>query len=326
MRWSIVALIMLGVIAAASASLLTASLQSRPLQATVAPAQAAVLVAARPLAPLAVLTAADLSSHTLAVEHLPADALAEPVQAIGKVLVVPLQEGQVITSGAFAPTGPGSEMVTTLRPGMRAVALSLALDSSLHGLLYPGCIVDVLVAFRLGGQSGGEALSTNLLEGIQVLAIDDQVIGAAAPSSGESPAAAGGAGRRNNVLVTLMVDSHQAKALQLASEYGAVTLALRNPTDPSQADANATLLSGGRMAQLASMLESQVAAASQAEEGVPQQFLAVPEPTPTPEPVATPTPTPEPTPRPAPRPTPSWQIEILRAGASEIRSFPLDRP
>ena len=65
-------------------------------------------------------------------------------------------------------------------------------------------------------------------------------------------------GMRNNLLITLMVDSRQAEALQLAIEHGTIALAMRNPGDNEFFESDATLLSDGLLAQLAEMLGPQV--------------------------------------------------------------------
>ena len=324
MRWSILILIFLGLAAAASASLLTASLRTPNIQyIRETPEEGTVLVAARPLAALTRIGPDDVTSRTISLAQAPPHHLSDPVQAVGKVLIVPVVEGQPLTRTSFAPSGPGADMVTTLEPGMRAVTISLPPDSSLQGLLYPGCVVDVLSAFRVGRQEGGEALSTTLLESVRVLAIENRIVGMEQEETGRG--GANSSGRRGNVLVTLMVDSRQAKALQLASEFGTVSLALRNPTDGDVTDEDATLLSGGRMAQMASLLESRVAVGgnprpqrrddgpSRLERFMSRMMESAAQ-APSPEPAATPAPT--------PAPRPSWQIEILRAGTSETRSFP----
>ena len=79
-----------------------------------------------------------------------------------------------------------------------------------------------------------------LLQGIGVLAVDDKSVVSERESGPEasSPKAEG-----KRVLVTLMTNSTQAKALQLAVKYGAVSLALRNPLDAKRVDIDSTLLS-----------------------------------------------------------------------------------
>ncbi|MEK7326959.1 MAG: hypothetical protein AAB217_17080, partial [Chloroflexota bacterium] len=62
------------------------------------------------------------------------------------------------------------------------------------------------------------------------------------PSTPETAASAR-RGQRDRRLVTLMVNSNQAKALQLAAQYGVVSLALRNPLDTALVETDSTMLS-----------------------------------------------------------------------------------
>ncbi len=330
MRWSILLLIFLGLVAALSASLLAASLNSRNVRVIhSAPKEPVVLVARRMMEPLTVVRADDVTTRTAGTEAVQPHHLTDPLQAIGRSLIVPMEAGQVLTRSSFMPSGAGAELITTLKPGFRAVMLSLPPDSSLQGLLYAGGVVDVQVAFRVGGGAGGEALSTTLLEQIQVLSINDEIVGVDSAESQARPSSSAG---RRNLLITLMVDSRQAKALQLAHEYGTILLTMRNPTDAMPVDSEAMLLSRGQMARMATMLETQVTLNRPGEvdrqgpfdmgEWISQtmQFSGPAEPQDAPDPgwVVEP----EPVPVPASAPDPGWQIEILRAGASEVRSFP----
>jgi hypothetical protein len=78
-------------------------------------------------------------------------------------------------------------------------------------LLYPGCLVDVMVSYKLPSRDSKlEALSTTMLRGIQVLAIKRDIQG---------------------TLVTLVLDTEQAEVLSLAIENGSISLAVRNPLD-----------------------------------------------------------------------------------------------
>ena len=51
-----------------------------------------------------------------------------------------------------------------------------------------------------------------------------------------------------------MVDSKQAEALQLATDNGSISLAIRNPLDKKMVDMEATVLSQGRLANLGAVL------------------------------------------------------------------------
>jgi Flp pilus assembly protein CpaB len=95
------------------------------------------------------------------------------------------------------------------------------------------------------GSGTKEAMSMTLLQGVGVLAIDDtSVMSDPASSEPSTPETATSARRgRRDRLVTLMVNSNQAKALQLAAQYGAVSLALRNPLDTALVETDSTMLS-----------------------------------------------------------------------------------
>ena len=103
------------------------------------------------------------------------------------------------------------DLATQIPNGKRAVTIPVSSRDMPDGeLLYPGCIVDVLVAFEL---SGNTALFTTMLRRIQVLAIKRDPSGA---------------------LVTLLVDSKQAEALSLAAQQGRLSLSVRNPSDKKE--------------------------------------------------------------------------------------------
>jgi Flp pilus assembly protein CpaB len=145
-----------------------------------------------------------------------------------------------------------------LPEGMRAVSLSLSSSSISGGLLYPGCVVDVLASFRLSSSERGQALSTTLLRGINVLAVKGtSVVSQNAEGEDNSSSARSS---HSQLTVTLMVDPKQAEALQLASNQGSISLALRNPLDKSPVDTEATVLSQGRLAQLGSAMATAIVA------------------------------------------------------------------
>src|SRR6185503_8819315 len=83
------------------------------------------------------------------------------------------------------------------------------------------------------------ALTTTLLERVQVLAVEAKsvVSGSAETVGTDTSVAADAISRANRTRrVTLLVDTKQAKALQLGMEQGTLSLALRNPLDTGSAD------------------------------------------------------------------------------------------
>jgi len=100
------------------------------------------------------------------------------------------------------------EIATQIPNGKRAVTVSVSSrDMPERALLYPGCIVDVLVTYELSGKG---AVCKTMLSGIQVLTIKRGLRGA---------------------LVTVLVDSKQAEALSLAAQKSRLSLSVRNPSD-----------------------------------------------------------------------------------------------
>lgn len=84
-----------------------------------------------------------------------------------------------------------------------------------------------------------------LLQGVGVLAIDDVSVMSEATTSDPSASETANANRRGrrDRLVTLKVKPIQARALQLADEFGDVSLALRNPMDIAPVETDSTMLS-----------------------------------------------------------------------------------
>lgn len=307
---------MLGVAAAVAAAVLTASMQAKPLQDArqlIAP-DAQILVAARDVPAMTFLKADDCEQKTVPGEQAPDDCFAIPAQAAGKLLTVPVVAGQALTRNLFAPEGSGMHLAGMLDPGMRAVTVSLSDYCGLEGLLYPGCRVDVMGTFEIrGGQDKvGSAVSTALLENVLVMAVDREAVGA---TDEEKDEAESKPKYNKKILVTLMVDANQAEALQLGMEHGLISLAMRNPNDQQKGDQDATLLSEGRLAQLARLLDPTVGIAGATQKPNPNAAAAQPDPAPSP--TAT-----TPSQRKA---TPEVKVNVIRGIATETLSFPLPK-
>jgi Flp pilus assembly protein CpaB len=99
------------------------------------------------------------------------------------------------------------------------------------GLLYPGSVVDVIVS--VSSPTGArEAIATTLLQGAQVLAIGSQTVTSGQDFKDRSPGALNSKGQQTNTRqVTLLVTPKQAEILQLAAQYGVMSLTMRHPTD-----------------------------------------------------------------------------------------------
>ena len=247
MKWGIVILLLLGIVAAACAAVLmgtlgintSASEQKQPDKVEVAMAKVS-------LPAMTVITLAHINQETISRDELPKGRLVSPARIIGRVLAMPVVEGQVLTESCFVAEGTGSLLAASLPHGMRAFTISVSSKSMPdRALLYPGCVVDVLVSYKLSRSSVGEALSTTMLRGIQVLAISgDSVV--SDPETEEEKGTQKRSSSRG-ALVTLLVDTKQAEALQLAIENGNITLSIRNPLDRDEFDEDPSILNKGKL-------------------------------------------------------------------------------
>jgi pilus assembly protein CpaB len=243
MKWSIAGLLLFGLVAATSAAVLVASLQagSRPQPSS---GTVEFLVAASDLPRSKIVSPGSLATRKTPRAEMPEGALTNAVQVVGKVLAVPMVEGQPFTRTCFASEGSGFRVASVLPDGMRAMTLALVDYAGLHGLLYPGCTVDVLSAFRCGTSTRqSEALSKVLLEDVQVLAVEHETLVSGTETAEGKRRDGQSQSRTKRLLVTLMVDLEQAAALQLAMQHGNVSLALRNPLDKAPASSEGVRLS-----------------------------------------------------------------------------------
>lgn len=231
MKWSVIALVALGTVAALCATVLVGALRtSDRVDAAVEDAQAretTIVVAARDLSQGLILENDLIAVEQISLAAAPEDFISDPVLTVGKVLNAAMVKGQPILTTNFAE-GSGLRLAASLPPGMRAVGVDLGGSSGLHGLLYAGCNVDVLATSKPG--RGKDPVTRILLERVRVLGIEDQTI-----VSSEKTKAGSGRSYRRNEMVVLMLNAQQARVLQSAAALGSISLAMRHPLDASAA-------------------------------------------------------------------------------------------
>ena len=327
MKWSIVGLMLLGVVAAACAGMLVVSLRTG--SASVgdmmgmglgSAREVEVVVATRAMPAMTVVDAKSVAVETVPADEAPAGCFGNPIAVNGELLVVPVVEGQALTAACFASASLSARLGLTLAEGMRGVPL--ALDVSKTGLLDPGSVVDVLASFTLRPGAGGrrgDAISMTLLQRILVLTVDNRTVVSEAEGQDEATNPRG-RGARTERLVMLALDTAQANVLQLALKYGTVSLALRSPTDTDLVEIDTTLLSevsaefSDLLAQLA---EPQAPPLPDAESKEDDTRAAPPASTADASEATAP-----PEPRPA-RAKPIWETMVIRGGDVETQMFPL---
>lgn len=314
MKASVIGLVLVGFLAAASAAGLLVMMRiglfdgQEPQSAEVE-----VVVASADLAPMAAIRSESVKIEKVKRTEAPDGFISNPVQVIGRVLSVAVTAGQALTRKQFAADGTGIQFASALENGMRAVSLSLSDYSSLSGLLYPGCVVDVLAYLKPSYQGGGQSdpVSVTILKGVQVLGVEDQTI--VSTEKDEDPKAPHGDRPANKRwMVTLLVKPKDAQALQLAMENGRITLAMRNPLDgsPSVNEPMTTLneiLKGSSTQRMAPWSFSEALAKALA----PSPGLAA---------AVARSRADE---KPAPAKARSWDVQVLRGMESQVVSFPV---
>jgi pilus assembly protein CpaB len=264
MKWTIGLLVLLGVVAAVCAVLLVNAIRVDSSMQTVKKGEIAVVLAIKDLPAMTVLTADAIESGSVKTKEAPQGHFTNPIQIVGKILSKPIVKGEILTKANIISEGSGAQLAAALPPGMRAISLNMSSQSISGGLLYPGCVVDVLASFKLTGSasrnnSKGEAISTTLLHGIQVLAVAGESVISKSDAENEADKIKSKArSTTRNLTVTLLVDPRQAEALQLAALNGTISLAMRNPLDDEPVDYDATVLNRGKLSKLGALLGSTV--------------------------------------------------------------------
>jgi Flp pilus assembly protein CpaB len=257
MKFAVVILVVLGIVAAGAAAIFVQSMSF--FQQKEAP-QFDVLVAAADLLPRTALTEAQVEVKKMPRTGLPADFLAHWSQAAGKTLKVALVKGQPLASSQFIPKNSIDEL---LKPGMLAFPAPLSGRSTPVNLLYPGCIVDVFATFPLTNRAKGDAVVTPLLQNIRVLAVAEETV-IEAPATTKKGAALEPPKKKaspgGNVTVTLELTARQAAALSLVMEKGTLGLAMRNPNDKGWNPMEPMVIKEGQLTAASETLDPQTLA------------------------------------------------------------------
>ena len=89
----------------------------------------------------------------------------------GMVVRVPLYAGQPITSTAIVRGDETGFMAAQLQPGMRAVSITISVDSGAGGFILPNDRVDLLLTLKTNDTPPRVRVKT-ILSGVRVLAVD----------------------------------------------------------------------------------------------------------------------------------------------------------
>jgi pilus assembly protein CpaB len=317
MRTAVTLLVICGVVAAMCATLLVRMLvKPRPNMAAPEAKEVQIVVAAKTLDAMAIVDAPSTMLKTVKREDAPPGALTNSVQVVGKVLTRPMAEGEPFTKSSFS-TDQKVYFAAAITEGKRAVTISLQDHNGMAGIIYPGSVVDVLVTLMGTGDGTSTAVSTTILQGLQVIGVGTQTVAAEEEFKDKTPGALAKTGQINFRMITLLVTPKQAEILQLATKFGSVSLAMRNPRDNKPVRQDLTRMAdmaggGDRMGtNIAKMIANALA--------------SMPKPTTKPvvavaaDPFA---PNPKDGAKDAAK-NPLWEMLIMRGTSKETRQFPL---
>ncbi|HET7815135.1 MAG TPA: Flp pilus assembly protein CpaB [Candidatus Baltobacteraceae bacterium] len=141
-------------------------------------------------------------------------------QVIGTLSLITIPAGSSITASMVGrPSDVG--LTVRLKPGMRAVSVSIDKVKGISGLIQPGDRVDVIAQPPKGGPAPPPAAT--ILRGVRILSIGEALeVTSATPSPQEQQA----------TTVTLEVTPKQANLLVMADINTTLRLALRSPKEP----------------------------------------------------------------------------------------------
>lgn len=198
-----------------------------------------VVVATRQLEKGDVVAPEVMALRSVPVDYVPSGAVTpENFESLaGQMLLQPMRPGEVLSAHAVT-RGDELTFSSRLKPGIRALTISVDEINSISGMLQPGDRIDLLLTARppAVGNSGEtrQEATVPLLQNLLVMATGRQV------RPGEDPEG----GERQFSSVTVEVTPSQAKRLIVAQAAGRLTAMLRNPQDATPMDAAALDLNG----------------------------------------------------------------------------------
>jgi pilus assembly protein CpaB len=164
-----------------------------------------------------------------------------------------LVEGQPVTEAYIVRAGKAGFLAATISPGMRAIAIPVAAESSAGGFILPNDHVDVLLTRKLGGNAN-RAVTSTLLRDVRVLAIDQ-----VSEQPKETQATVG-------KTATIELTPGQAEAVEAAHAKGNLSLALRPLGDTEDDDTAQIAVAGGYTGTNVNVIRYGVASEGDAEE------------------------------------------------------------
>jgi pilus assembly protein CpaB len=189
---------------------------------------ATVVVADSNLAAGSRIAPADLRIAEYPVGDLPDGTFQGMADLVGRGVIVPIHKNELVLASKLASAKGGAGLPSLIPSGKRAVSVQVNEVISVAGFVAPGTHVDVLLTGRPSTAGAQDAMTTTVLENVEVLAAGQEM--QQNPDGGKP---------RTVTAITLLVTPEEAQKLTLASSEGHIQLALRNPLDGDYQDPKA---------------------------------------------------------------------------------------
>lgn len=179
-----------------------------------------ILVAGQDIPARTKITREMLRQSTRAANEVDPDAVLDPRQIDGKLAMITIPMGSIITSSKIgAPIE--TSLTYRLKPGTRAVSISIDKVKSVSGLIQAGDKVDVIAIPPRDADRQPRAYA--ILRGITVLALGNMLETAGATPSPDN---------QNYQTITLELTPPQVDLITMADMNTTLRLALRSPKEP----------------------------------------------------------------------------------------------
>jgi pilus assembly protein CpaB len=202
--------------------------QERRLKA--AQEQVTVMVAARNIPRGTALVKSDLAPRAFYRSDIVSDAMnpQDALRALGKKTIYGLAPGDQLTWSNIEGGHPAAAgLAQTIKPGLRAISVSVSGSAAVSGMVRPNDRVDVLGTFTFpSAQAAGE------METVTLTVLQDVLVLATGQNMARQTTLDTRRGDASYSAVTLEVSTSEAELLVFAQQArGRLTLALRHPED-----------------------------------------------------------------------------------------------
>jgi pilus assembly protein CpaB len=196
------------------------------------PAPAAALVALSHIPAGTLLREGDIGWKELSAAEIRPDYLmrgtASEAELFGAITRRDFVKGEPLTAAELVKSTDRRFLAIVLRPGHRAVSISIDAPQTASGLALPGDLVDVILVQNFGdnvADAGHRAAGEIVLRSLRVLATDQTLVDQVKPPPGQTPGEV--APTRIPQTITLEADERQAQKLYVANQLGKLHIALR---------------------------------------------------------------------------------------------------